>query len=104
MRNTTLAMLSVAVMAGLVSPASAGTYTVLSCRDQAGRSTPADDASGGWTPSGLGPGRDASDLCDSSSPRLISSIGGQWSFPVATIVTWRFTAPPNTYLAGFRLA
>jgi hypothetical protein len=103
MRISRLLILTAAVASALsASPASAGTYTVLSCRDQVGRSTPANDASGGWSASGVGPGRDASDQCGSSSPRLISSIGGQWSFPVATIVSWRFTAPPDTYLAGFR--
>ena len=77
-------MLSVAVMSGLsVEPASAGTYTVLSCRDHVGRPTPANDASGGWTAcSPVGPGRDASDLCGSSSPAThLEPSAGSWSLP-----------------------
>jgi hypothetical protein len=84
--------------------ADADTYSVVSCRDLAGQAAPASDAFGGWNPIGHGAGRDARDLCASSSPRLVSSIAGPWSFPVGTIVTWRFSPPPSTYLAGVSVA
>jgi hypothetical protein len=51
---------------------------------------------------GTAPGRDVADLCASSAPRLVLSIGGQWSFPVGTVLEWRFKAPPNTYLSAFK--
>jgi hypothetical protein len=102
-RGKELILAAVVALAVFASPAPAANYTVWSCRDQADRPAPASDASGGWTASGLGPSRDASDLCESSVPRLAASIGGQWAIPVGTAVTWRFTPPPNTYLAGIRL-
>jgi hypothetical protein len=101
-----LAVFAVALAAAcgaLAAPAWAGNYTVTSCLDRAGRPTPASDAAGGWRSLGTGPGRSAEDLCASGTPRLVASIGGQWSFPVPTVVEWRFTAPPNTYLAAFSL-
>jgi hypothetical protein len=85
------------------SAGGAGSYTVTSCRDLAGRAAPASDASGGWQSIGYGPGRAADDLCASGTPRLVASIGGPWSFPIPTIVEWRFTAPPDTYLEAFKL-
>jgi hypothetical protein len=90
-------------LGALAAPAGAGTYTVLSCRDRAGRPTPASDSAGGWRATGLGPGRDARDQCNSSDPRLVSSLGGQWSFPVTTAVIWRFDPPANTYLSAYTL-
>jgi hypothetical protein len=103
-RGRELVLAVVVAVALFVSPASAATYTVWSCRDAVDRPAPASDTGGGWTASGTGlPGRDASDLCDSSVPRLTASIAGPWAFSVGTAVTWRFTPPPNTYLAGIRL-
>jgi opacity protein-like surface antigen len=99
-RGRELILAVVAALAMSAAPAQAATHTVWSCRDQADRAAPASDTSGGWKASGLGLGRDASDLCESSAPRLTASIGGQWSFPIGTAVTWQFTAPPSTYLAG----
>jgi hypothetical protein len=102
-RGRELILAAVVAFAASATPASAATYTVWSCRDAADRPAPASDASGGWTASGTGPGRDASDLCESSVPRLAASIAGPWAFPVGTAVTWRFTPPPNTYIGGIQV-
>jgi hypothetical protein len=101
-RTLTLA-LSVVAAAVVATPASATSYTVVSCRDQAGNPAPAHDSSGGWAPLGTGPGRDAVDVCASTSPHLTVSIGGPFSFPVGTNVAWRFDAPPNTYLESWKV-
>lgn len=85
----------------LAGSSSAATYTVTPCADDAGASAPASDAAGGWQPIGRGPGKDAVDLCASALPRLATSIAGPWTFPVQTIVRWRFLAPAGTYLAAF---
>jgi hypothetical protein len=105
MRYFMAVILAAAALLGVGAAAvSARTYTVVSCRDQSGRPAVANDAWGGWQPIGTGYGRDATDLCTSSSPRLEAIIGGPWSFPVGTILRWRFTPPPDTYLAAWRFA
>jgi hypothetical protein len=96
------AVVALAVLAA-PSPAPAATYTVWSCRDQADHPAPVSDTAGGWVASGLGPGRAALDQCRSSSPQLYANIGGPWTFPIATGLTWRFVSPPSTYLAGIEI-
>jgi hypothetical protein len=102
-RGRELILAAVVALAVFATPAPAATYTVWSCRDQADHSAPVSDTAGGWTASGLGPGRAALDQCGSSSPQLYANIGGPWSFPIGTGVTWRFVSPPSTYLAGIEI-
>src|SRR4051794_26375480 len=95
---------SLAVMASLgvfVSPASAGTYTVLSCKDRAGARAPLNDSTGGWIPENTGgPGLDTVDNCAGSSQGFQATISGSASHPPATQVWWRFVPPSGTSIAG----
>ena len=83
--------------------AGAAVYTVQSCRDERGASIPASDASGGWTPEGVGLSRDVEDACSTSAARLLSSIGGAFPVDVGATAGWRFDPPAGTFIAGFRV-
>ena len=91
----------VAVLGAWTANASAGTYTVLSCKDRAGARAPIDDAGGGWVPgSNGGLGLDSRDYCDSPSRGLLATVSGPWSHPVGSIAWWRFVAPAGTLVEG----
>ena len=97
-------LLSLAVAIGFVTcvaPARAGTYTVLSCKDRAGRLAPLNDASGGWISGNSGgPGLDSPNYCADPSLGFEAAVGGVWSHPVGSQAWWRFVAPAGTLIEG----
>ena len=63
-----LIVAAVAALGVWAAPASAGTYTVLSCKDRAGVRVALNDASGGWQPGTTGgPGLDLEDHCSDAA-------------------------------------
>ena len=97
--------LAVAIAGALhAGPASAGTYTVLSCHDRIGIPTPASDGSGGWTPGSSGQiGLASIDRCSSPGGDLWAVVSGPWSYPVGARAWWRFQPPAATTIAGYSI-
>jgi hypothetical protein len=101
MRHFMVLALVGGVLAVGVTPATAGTYTVLSCRDRAGARAVLNDASGGWMPGGTGgPGLDSWDYCDSPSRGFFATVSGIWAHPVGSMAWWRFVPPSGTLVEG----
>lgn len=101
MRYLTVLALVGALHAVGVSPARAGTYTVLSCRDRAGARAVINDASGGWTPGSTGGlGLDSWDYCDNPSRGFFATVSGIWAHPLGSMAWWRFVAPSGTLVEG----
>jgi hypothetical protein len=102
MRYPTALILAVAIVFALIAPAAtAGTYTVLSCKDRAGGRVPLNDAGGGWMPGSTGgPGLETMDYCDDPSRGFWGTVSGVYSHPVGTRSWWRFVAPANTLIDG----
>ena len=101
LRPTVLA----ATLAALALPAvaSAGTYTVQSCRSALDAPLPVRDETGGWRPE-YEAGTFAEDLCSGSDPRLSAYAGDNVPIRLGGRAQWRFTAPPSTYISAFRIA
>ena len=101
MRHFMVLALAGGVLAVGVTPATAGTYTVLSCRDRAGARAVLNDASGGWMPGSTGgPGLDSWDYCDSPSRGFFATVSGIWAHPVGSMAWWRFVPPSGTLVEG----
>ena len=101
LRHAGVAACAVAVLGAWTANASAGTYTVLSCKDRAGARAPIDDAGGGWVPGSTGGlGLDSRDYCDSPSRGLVATVSGPWSHPVGSMAWWRFVPPAGTLVEG----
>ena len=98
-----IAALALAVLAMGAPGASAGTYSVQSCRSADGAPLPVRDEAGGWRPEWQA-GTFAEDLCAGDDPRLSASVGGNVPVDLGGRAQWRFTAPPGTYVSGFRIA
>jgi hypothetical protein len=91
----------VGVLGVCAAPASAGTYTVLSCKDRAGARVTLNDASGGWQPGTTGgPGLDLEDHCGEAANGFQAAVSGSWPRPVGSQAWWRFSAPPGTVIAS----
>ena len=101
MRHFMVLALAGGLLAVGVTPAAAGTYTVLSCRDRAGARAVLNDASGGWMPGSTGgPGLDSWDYCDSPSRGFFATVSGIWAHPVGSMAWWRFVPPSGTLVEG----
>ena len=101
MRHFIALALAGGLLAVGVTPATAGTYTVLSCRDRAGARAVINDASGGWMPGSTGgPGLDSWDYCDSPSRGFFATVSGIWAHPVGSMAWWRFVPPSGTLVEG----
>jgi hypothetical protein len=102
MRHPIAAIVVAAVVVAVgAATASAGTYTVLSCRDRAGARVPLSDDAGGWSGGSTGGlGLDAMDYCDSPSRGFFATVSGTWPHPVGSMAWWRFVPPPGTLVEG----
>jgi hypothetical protein len=97
MRHFIALTVATGLLAVGVPPATAGTYTVLSCRDRTGARAVLNDGSGGWMPGSTGgPGLDSLDYCDSPSGEFFATVSGVWAHPVGSMAWWRFVAPAGT--------
>src|SRR5262245_44154616 len=103
MRYPTAVIFIAAVLLAVGAPtASAGTFTVLSCRDRAGARTPLNDAGGGWVKGSTTatPGLDSFDYCDDPSRGFFATVSGTWAHPVGAAAWWRFVPPQGTLVEG----
>jgi hypothetical protein len=101
MRHFLVLALSGILLTVGVTPATAGNYTVLSCRDRAGAAAAVNDSSGGWMPGSTGgPGLDSWNYCDRPSRGFFATVSGIWAHPVGSMAWWRFVAPPGTSVEG----
>jgi hypothetical protein len=92
---------AVLALGAWAATASAGTYTVLSCKDRSGTRAPLSDASGGWTGGSTGGmGLDWLDYCDDPARGFAATVSGTWSHPVGSQVWWRFMPPSGTLIEG----
>jgi hypothetical protein len=93
-------ILVVVVLGACAAPASAGTYTVMSCKDRAGGRTALDDGSGGWRPGSTGGlGLDAVDACDGERG-MQAAVTGTTARPIGSRAWWRFVPPLGTVIEG----
>jgi hypothetical protein len=98
---TALIVVGAVVLPCGAGTATAGTYTVLSCRDRSGARVPLNDASGGWQPGSTGGmGLDSWDYCDYPSRGFFATVSGIWAHPVGSIAWWRFMPPSGTLVEG----
>jgi hypothetical protein len=96
-----LMVAAVAVLGAWAAPASAGTYTVMSCKDRAGARLALDDGSGGWRAGSTGGlGLDAVDSCDDAAHGMQAAVSGTTTRPIGSSVWWRFVPPPHTLIEG----
>jgi hypothetical protein len=102
LRGRELIVALVTALALCPSSASAGTYTVLSCRDRTGAPTPSSDASGGWTAGNSGQvGLASIDRCGNPGGDLSAVVSGPWSYPVGARAWWRFQPPQGTIIESY---
>jgi hypothetical protein len=100
-RKLTIVAVVVAVLGVGAAPASAGTYTVMSCKDRAGARVALADASGGWQPgSSGGLGLDVQDSCGEPGRGMQAAVSGTTTRSIGSQVWWRFVAPPATAIEG----
>ena len=94
-----------AALAALALPAvaTAGSYSVQSCRSAGGAPLPVRDDAGGWRPQ-YDAGTFAEDRCSGSDPQLIAYAGDNVPVRLDGRAQWRFAAPPGTYISAFRIA
>ena len=100
-RIALIVLCAVTALGVCASGASAGTYTVLACKDRAGARAPLNDAGGGWVPgSNGGLGLDSFDYCDGPSRGFFATVSGTWAHPVGSMAWWRFVPPSGTLVEG----
>ena len=101
MRYLMVLALGGVLFAGGAPPATASTYTVLSCRDRGGAPAVINDASGGWMPGSTGGlGLDSWDYCNRPSRGFFATVSGIWAHPIGSMAWWRFVAPSGTSVEG----
>jgi hypothetical protein len=101
MLRRTVAGLLVALCVALIAPAAAGagTYSVWSCTGPDGSGSPTD----AWRHEGGAQFSSPADSC-ASGGGLYTGLNGDFAHPAnTTLMTWRFTAPVNTSIAGYRI-
>jgi hypothetical protein len=100
-RNAVIVLCTVTALGVCAGASSAGTYTVLSCRDRAGARAPLNDAGGGWVAGSTGGlGLDSFDYCDAPSRGFFATVSGTWAHPVGSMAWWRFVPPSGTLVEG----
>jgi hypothetical protein len=100
---TLVAMTLVAVTLLVVAAsASAGVWTLMSCRQPNGQPAPTD----GWTAGAIGsPGffTEGVNSCSQPGGSLVAVSSGRWVQPASSGYQWRFAAPKGSTIAGGQL-
>jgi hypothetical protein len=92
-------VLALALMLAAAAPASAGDYTVHSCKEESGSPVyPVD----GWRPFGSVNAETIGEACFRGGS-LFARLPGR-SYSVGTHVGWRFDAPAGTEIVGYRIS
>ncbi|HWH44575.1 MAG TPA: carboxypeptidase-like regulatory domain-containing protein [Thermoleophilaceae bacterium] len=92
------ALAALAAAGSLPAPAEAGSYRYFTCKTPTGRAVATD----GWSSSSSAASSSLTNDCASGGP-LRALMNGSVPQPSNAILTWQFSAPPNTSIAGFRI-
>jgi hypothetical protein len=98
-QGLTTGLFALALVLVSAAPASAGDYTVQSCKEESGSPVYPTD---GWRPIGRVTAETIGDACFRGGSLFARLPGG--SYPVGTYVGWRFDAPAGTEIVGYRIS
>jgi hypothetical protein len=96
--GTTAAVIAAVALVG-AEPASAGTWTLISCRQPDGQPAPTE----GWDTAAIGsPGfyTEGVNTCTQPGGSMVAVSSGRWVQPADTGYEWRFAAPKGSTIAG----